>query len=110
MEVDLYQPQADRHIIIRFRVFNEGVGFRYEFPQQENLNFFNIKEELTTFPLSGDHQAFWLPGDYITEEYLTTSSLISEVRSIHDKGELHVGDNFYLVNNLVVQADHAPLL
>lgn len=110
MEVDLYQPQADRHIIIRFRVFNEGVGFRYEFPQQENLNFFNIKEELTTFPLSGDHQAFWLPGDYNTEEYLTTSSLLSEVRSILEKGELHVGENFNLYDNLGILAVQAPLM
>src|SRR5690625_6273402 len=93
IEVDLYQPQADRHIIIRFRVFNEGVGFRYEFPQQENQNFFNIKEELTTFPLSGDHQTFWLPGDYNTEEYRTPTRLLSEVWSILESGSSHLWVN-----------------
>ena len=70
----------DRFIKIRFRVFNDGLGFRYEFPEQPNLNYFIIKEERTQFALAGDHKAFWLPGDYDTQEYSTVTSNLSEVR------------------------------
>ena len=66
LAVTLTQPSTSRHILIRFRVFNDGIGFRYEFPQQENLNYFTIKEEKTQFAMTGDHKAFWLPGDYDT--------------------------------------------
>jgi len=69
-----------RYIRIRFRVFNDGLGFRYEFPEQKDLNYFIIKEERTQFALAGDHKAFWLPGDYDTQEYSTTTSNLSEVR------------------------------
>ena len=69
-----------RYIRIRFRVFNDGLGFRYEFPEQKDLNYFIIKEEKTQFALAGDHKAFWLPGDYDTQEYSTTTSNLSEVR------------------------------
>jgi len=70
----------DRQIKIRFRLFNDGLGFRYEFPEQENLTYFVIKEERTQFALAGDHKAFWLPGDYDTQEYSTVTSNLSEVR------------------------------
>lgn len=70
----------DRYIRIRFRLFNDGLGFRYEFPSQPNLNYFIIKEEHTQFALAGDHKAFWLPGDFDTQEYETTTSKLSEVR------------------------------
>ena len=70
----------DRFIRIRFRLFNDGLGFRYEFPAQANLNYFIIKEEKTQFALAGDHKAFWLPGDYDTQEYSTITSKLSEVR------------------------------
>ncbi|TDO24700.1 glycoside hydrolase family 97 protein [Pedobacter duraquae] len=70
----------DRFIRIRFRLFNDGLGFRYEFPAQANLNYFIIKEEKTQFALAGDHKAFWLPGDYDTQEYSTMTSKLSEVR------------------------------
>jgi len=69
-----------RYIKIRFRLFNDGLGFRYEFPEQKNLNHFVIKEEKTQFALAGDHKAFWLPGDYDTQEYSTVTSNLSEVR------------------------------
>ncbi|MEZ0006439.1 hypothetical protein ABH942_001809 [Flavobacterium sp. 28YEA47A] len=69
-----------RYIKIRFRLFNDGLGFRYEFPEQKNLNYFVIKEEKTQFALAGDHKAFWLPGDYDTQEYSTVTSNLSEVR------------------------------
>ncbi|WP_183562252.1 glycoside hydrolase family 97 protein [Mucilaginibacter sp. SP1R1] len=70
----------DRYIRIRFRLFNDGLGFRYEFPSQKNLNYFIIKEEHTQFALTGDHKAFWLPGDFDTEEYETVTSNLSEIR------------------------------
>ena len=82
LEVTLTQKaQKGRFIRIRFRIFNDGLGFRYEFPEQPNLNYFIIKEEKTQFALSGDHKAFWLPGDYDTQEYSTVTSNLSEVRS-----------------------------
>jgi hypothetical protein len=70
----------DRSIRIRFRLFNDGLGFRYEFPEQANLKYFIIKEEHTQFALAGDHKAFWLPGDFDTQEYSTVTSNLSEVR------------------------------
>ena len=70
----------DRFIRIRFRLFNDGLGFRYEFPSQKNLNYFIIKEEHTQFALTGDHKAFWLPGDFDTQEYETVTSNLSEIR------------------------------
>ncbi|KQS45832.1 alpha-glucosidase [Flavobacterium sp. Leaf359] len=79
--VTLSQKTANgRFIKIRFRLFNDGLGFRYEFPEQKNLNHFVIKEEKTQFALAGDHKAFWLPGDYDTQEYSTVTSNLSEVR------------------------------
>jgi glucan 1,4-alpha-glucosidase len=82
LEVTLTQKaQKGRFIRIRFRIFNDGLGFRYEFPEQPNLNYFIIKEEKTQFALAGDHKAFWLPGDYDTQEYSTVTSNLSEVRA-----------------------------
>ena len=75
------KAQKGRYIRIRFRVFNDGLGFRYEFPEQPELNYFVIKEEKTQFALAGDHKAFWLPGDYDTQEYSTTTSNLSEIRA-----------------------------
>ena len=80
LEVTLDQPGNDRYIVIRFRLFNDGLGFRYEFPQQKNLNYFVIKEEHTQFAMTGDHTAFWIPGDYDTQEYDYTTSRLSEIR------------------------------
>ena len=85
LAVTLTQPSTSRHILIRFRVFNDGIGFRYEFHQQENLNYFTIKEEKTQFAMTGDHKAFWLPGDYDTQEYSTMTSNLSEIRGLMDE-------------------------
>ena len=85
LAVTLTQPSTNRHILIRFRVFNDGLGFRYEFPQQENLNYFVIKDEKSQFAMTGDHKAFWLPGDYDTQEYCTMTSNLSEIRGLMDK-------------------------
>ena len=81
LEVTLDQPMNNRYIVIRFRLFNDGLGFRYEFPQQQNLNYFVIKEEHSQFAMAGDHTAFWIPGDYDTQEYDYTTSRLSEIRS-----------------------------
>ncbi|SCY92798.1 glycoside hydrolase family 97 protein [Flavobacterium caeni] len=85
MAVTLNQRETNRQMIIRFRLFNEGLGFRYEFPQQKNLNYFVIKEERTQFAMTGDHTAFWIPGDYDTQEYDYTESKLSEIRGLMEK-------------------------
>lgn len=85
MTVSLLQAKSNRNIKIRFRVYDDGVGFRYEFPQQKDLNYFVIKEEHTQFAMAGDHKAWWLPGDYDTQEQETQESKLSEIRSrFHD--------------------------
>lgn len=78
--VRLQQKTTGRRLDIRFRLFNDGLGFRYEFPEQPNLKYFVLKEEDTEFAVTGDHRAFWLPGDFDTEEYRTVTSRLSEVR------------------------------
>lgn len=80
LAVTLTQAATERSIVVRFRLFNDGLGFRYEFPLQKNLNYFVIKDEKTQFALSGDAKAFWLPGDFDTQEYSTVTSNLSEVR------------------------------
>lgn len=82
MAVTLDQKAQDHNIIIRFRLFDDGLGFRYEFPLQKNLNYFVIKEERTQFAMTGDHKAFWIPGDYDTQEYDFTESKLSEIRGL----------------------------
>ena len=82
LAVTLNQPATKRNILIRFRVYNDGMGLRYEFPQQTELNYFVIKEEHTQFAMAGDHKAWWIPGDYDTQEYDYTESLLSEIRGL----------------------------
>ena len=85
LAVTLKQEKTNREMIIRFRVYDDGVGFRYEFPQQKDLNYFIIKEEHTQFKMTGDHKAWWLPGDYDTQEQETQESRLSEIRGkFHD--------------------------
>ncbi|MBS4810758.1 MAG: glycoside hydrolase family 97 protein [Bacteroides sp.] len=79
---ELKQPSTDRYMNIRFRVYDDGVGFRYEFPQQKYLVYFVIKEEHSQFAMTGDHTAWWIPGDYDTQEYDYTESKLSEIRSL----------------------------
>ena len=73
--------ERHRTIIIRFRVYDDGIGFRYEFPQQKELNYFLIQEERSEFAMAGDHTAWWLPGDYDTQEQETQETKLSEIRS-----------------------------
>lgn len=82
LAVTLEQPNTARQMIIRFRLFDDGLGFRYEFPQQKNLIYFVIKEERSQFAMAGDHTAFWIPGDYDTQEYDYTTSKLSEIRGL----------------------------
>lgn len=82
LAVTLNQKGTDRQLIIRFRLFDDGLGFRYEFPSQKNLTYFVIKEERTQFAMTGDHTAFWIPGDYDTQEYDYTTSKLSEIRGL----------------------------
>lgn len=79
---ELKQSSTDRYMNIRFRVYDDGLGFRYEFPQQKNLAYFVIKEEHSQFAMTGDHTAWWIPGDYDTQEYDYTESKLSEIRSL----------------------------
>ena len=77
--VNLVQTSSDKKMAIRFRLYDDGLGFRYEFPYQRNLSYFVIKEELTQFALAGDHTAWWVPGDYDTQEYNFVESRLSEI-------------------------------
>ncbi len=83
--VTLNQAAEKRDMVIRFRVFDDGVGFRYEFPLSDSLNYFTIKEERTQFAMTGDHKAFWIPGDYDTQEYDYVESRLSEIRGLMDE-------------------------
>ena len=85
LAVTLNQAAEKRDMVIRFRVFDDGVGFRYEFPLSDSLNYFTIKEERTQFAMTGDHKAFWIPGDYDTQEYDYMESRLSEIRGLMDE-------------------------
>ena len=82
LEVTLNQTSTQRKMVLRFRLFDDGLGFRYEFPQQDNLIYFVVKAEHTQFAMAGDHTAFWIPGDYDTQEYDYTKSKLSEIRGL----------------------------
>lgn len=85
LAVTLNQKETDRKIVIRFRLFDDGLGFRYEFPSQKNLVYFVIKEEKTQFAMTGNHTAYWISGDYDTQEYDYTTSKLSEIRGLSSK-------------------------
>lgn len=82
MTVELEQTKFDRKMNVEFRVFDDGVAFRYDFPSQPNLNYFVIGEEKSEFAMTGDHWAYWIPGDYDTQEYNYTKSRLSEIRGL----------------------------
>ena len=83
--VYLTQKSSDKKMNIRFRLYNDGLGFRYEFPYQKNLSYFVIKEELTQFAMAGDHTAWWVPGDYDTQEYNFTECRLTEIEKNMEK-------------------------
>src|SRR5690606_5351675 len=101
--VTLTQPsQGGRFIRLRFRLFNDGLGFRYEFPKQKHLTYFVIKEEHTEFSLAGDHKIFWIPGDYDTNEYAYTTSKISELPHLMEKATAYISAQ-HPIKTLAVQ-------
>lgn len=83
MKVELSQPKTNRLLTLYFRLFDDGLGFRYEFPIQPNLRHFIIQEETTEFNLAGNHKSFWIPGDYDTNEYQYTTSSLSEIAGLY---------------------------
>lgn len=83
MAVRLSQKETKRNIMVRFRVYDDGVGFRYEFPEQESLVYFTISDECTEFALTADHRAWWISGDYDSQEYDYTDSRLSEIRQLN---------------------------
>lgn len=85
LAVTLHQSKPERDMIVRFRVFDDGLGFRYEFPLSRNLSYFVVKEERTQFAMAGNHVAWWIPGDYDTQEYNYTECRLSEVSANMDK-------------------------
>lgn len=85
LAVTLNQHTTNRNIVIRFRVFDDGLGFRYEFPEQEQLNYFIIREERTQFAMPGDIEAHWIPGDYNTQEYHYMRSRLSQISTLFDR-------------------------
>jgi hypothetical protein len=100
--ITLLQGKANnRTITIRFRLFNDGLGFRYEFPIQGNLNYFIIADELTQFSLTGDHVAFWIPGDYDTNEYYYTKSPLSRVDAAFGKKVNEISTKTVIGKNFV---------
>ena len=80
--VEMEKPQNGRFMNLRFRVYNDGVGFRYEFPLQQHLPYFVVKAEHTQFAMTGNHTAWWIPGDYDTQEYDYTESRLTEIRGL----------------------------
>lgn len=84
------EKNNNRYINLRFKLFNDGLGFRYEFPKQKDLSYFIIKEEHTEFKLAGDHKIFWIPGDYDTNEYAYTTSKISEIPGLQKKATIEI--------------------
>ncbi|MBQ9751845.1 MAG: glycoside hydrolase family 97 protein [Paludibacteraceae bacterium] len=84
MLITLRQPEKNRYIQIQFRLFDDGLGFRYIFPQQPNLNYFVIEEEHSEFAMKGDITAYWISGDYDTQEYEYTRSRLSEIRNLNE--------------------------
>lgn len=94
LAVTLNQPSTQRFIVVRFRLYDDGLGFRYEFPEQRNLVYFTIKEEQTQFAMAGDHTAWWIPGDYDSQEYSITTSKLSEIRGkMPDVMAAHAGNS-----------------
>ncbi|MCM1505296.1 MAG: glycoside hydrolase family 97 protein [Muribaculum sp.] len=85
MKINLRQPSTKRDMSIVFRIFDDGLGFRYEFPMQKKLSYFVITDELTEFAMTGDHEAYWIPADYDTQEFDYTRSRLSEIRGLMDE-------------------------
>jgi glucan 1,4-alpha-glucosidase len=91
LAVELQQTSGDRRsVVVRFRLFDDGLGFRYEFPAQEKLKYFTVADEKTEFNLAGDHKAFWIPGDYDTNEYAYSTTKLSEVDAARGRKDIAI--------------------
>lgn len=100
LKVTLRKDQdRKRYMILVFRIYDDGVGFRYEFPEQEHLKYFTIKDELTEFRLTGDHTAFWIPGDYDTNEYEYSETKISKINAFRGKNSSEISTRSIIGDN-----------
>lgn len=91
----------NRQLLLRFRLFEDGLGFRYEFPKQDNLSYFVVTNENTEFQLSGDHKAFWIPGDYDTNEYAYSTTKLSEVNALRGRNATEISTRSIIADNAV---------
>lgn len=112
LAVTLQQTSGDgRTLLVRFRLFDDGLGFRYEFPEQEKLKYFIVTDEKTEFNLTGDHKAFWIPGDYDTNEYAYSTTKLSEVDAARGRKDVAIavksipGDNVVQTPLMLKTAD-----
>src|SRR5215204_1028746 len=90
-----------RKIVIRFRLFDDGLGFRYEFPVQDELKYFTVADEKTEFNLTGDHKTFWIPGDYDTNEYAYNTTLLSQIDATKGKNVTEISTRALFSDNAV---------
>ncbi|WP_224487989.1 glycoside hydrolase family 97 protein [Robertkochia flava] len=101
LRVDLKEvAEAGRRLTLRFRVYDDGLGFRYEFPQQEGMGDLEITEELTEFQLTGDHTAWWIPGDWDIYEHLYNTTRVSEINAIAKRDHPNLAST-YIPENAV---------
>ena len=112
LAVTLQQTSGERRtLVVRFRLFDDGLGFRYEFPEQEKLKYFTVADEKTEFNLAGDHKAFWIPGDYDTNEYAYSTTKLSEVDAARGRKDIAIavksipGDNVVQTPLMLKTAD-----
>ncbi len=102
LTLTLQQPSVNnRKMIIRFRLFDDGLGFRYEFPEQDNLKYFIVSDERTEFNLIGDHKTFWIPGDYDTNEYAYSTTRLSEVDATRGEASTEIAVRSIIAPNAV---------
>jgi glucan 1,4-alpha-glucosidase len=106
----LIQKSSNRKLNLVFKIYDEGVGFRYEFPKQENLNYFIIKDEKTEFNLSGNHKTFWLPGDYDSQEYPYTETKFADINNSkldlnNGIGLKSISNNFRIQSPLMMKSE-----
>jgi hypothetical protein len=100
--VTLQQPSVkNRVMIVRFRLFDDGLGFRYEFPEQADLKYFIVSDEKTEFNLTGDHKTFWIPGDYDTNEYTYSTTKLSEVNATRGETATEIAVRAVIAPNAV---------
>ncbi|HEV2860577.1 MAG TPA: glycoside hydrolase family 97 protein [Pyrinomonadaceae bacterium] len=102
LAVTLQQASADnRRVVVRFRLYDDGLGFRYEFPEQPGLKYFIVAAEKTEFNLAGDHKTFWIPGDYDTNEYAYSTTRLSEVNATRGMSEKEIAVKSIPADNVV---------